>query len=166
MATIEVTEEMKENIETLAEAEGLSVDRYLYKALRTVRFFQKEWFPENEGIKEESVVHPEPPEKEVPVKEDPHWVEVDGERLEGKSIRDVYRKFLGKVGCRRIFDSYPEGKRSLIFTAPPEGRHLKLFEKVTEGRYTFWVYTCLSKQAYLRFLRVVGETMNIKIEHN
>ena len=45
MAELTVSEELAECIRGLAEEEGLTVEEYLVKAVRTVRLFQREWPP-------------------------------------------------------------------------------------------------------------------------
>jgi hypothetical protein len=47
--TLEISKELKACIEALAEAEGLSVEEYLKRALKLVRFVQKEWAPQEEN---------------------------------------------------------------------------------------------------------------------
>lgn len=159
---MEISEELQECIKGLAVAEGLSVEEYLKKAIRTVRFFQKEWNPEDPAPNEEQT----PPAEEAPPPPEEGkttWIEVNGERLEGKSIRAVYRLFIQKVGCRRIYDSYPEEERLLIFNSKPMNRRAELGEIMVDGRYSFWVYTCISKQVYLRFVKTVAEALDLQV---
>ena len=169
-ATILVTDSQKELFEGLAEAEGVSVGDYLYKAVRTVEVFLKEWgvrSAENsteclqEALEcEEASPTPLPAPELLKA-----WAVVGGELYQNKTYKGLLLAVIKGVGCKKVFESFPEGgPRSLLHSKRPDAVKEEFGEYIQEGRDHYWVYTQVSKDGINRFLRESAKSLELTIE--
>lgn len=165
MAELTISEELHAAITDLSAAEQLSVEEYLKRTLKTVRFLQITW-----GLTE-----PKAPPAEVPVPEEEAqvavspgactpWVRVGDTVLKNKVVRQLYLEFIRHVGCRVIYDAYPEDARQLIFNHQPEGKDPAFYTKIDEGRYHFWVYHTLSTRGLRKFMGTCAAALKLDMQ--
>lgn len=161
MADLNVSEELHAAITDLAAAERMSVEEYLKRALRTIRFLQKTWCTE---YSEEDAAPQEAAAPQPEVVDATPWVKVGDTLIKNKKIRSLYLEFIGHVGCRKIFDAYPEAARQLIFNHQPKDVKPEFYTKMDDGRYHFWVYHVLSTGGARRFMSTAATALNIDLQ--
>lgn len=158
MAELIVSEELHVAVTGLSAAEGLTVEEYLKKALRTVRFIQKEWSQDDPA--------PDSQDAEQTTKEETEiipWVKVGDTLIKNKVVKSLYMEFIRHVGCRRIFDHYPEDARQMVFNHLPQGKDQKNYVNVSDGRYMFWVYNVVSMKTVRSFISTTAQALEMDI---
>ena len=138
----------------------MSVEEYLKRALRTIRFLQKTWCTE---YPEETTVQEAPAAKPEEVDSTP-WVKVGDTLIKNKKIRALFLEFIIHVGCRRIFDAYPEEARQFIFNHPPKDVKPEFYTKVDDGRYHFWVYHVVSTENARKFMSTAANALGADLQ--
>lgn len=161
MENLDISKEMKDCIEGLASLEGATVEEYLKKALKTVRWVQKEW------------AAPVPPSEEKPsqVQSNPSYpapdkavVEVDGKKYRSKTYNGLMQEVVTDLGCKRVFDALVEtGGDNRFVTKLPEGARVEFFKELHEGGYHFWIRTNVSKKDVTKFIEKVAKNLNLPV---
>lgn len=157
MENLDISKEMKDCIEGLASSEGATVEEYLKKALKTVRWVQKEWaspVPPPKGV-QDNPSHPVP---------DRAVVEVDGKEYRSKTYNGLMQKVVMGLGCKRVFDALDKtGGDNRFVTKLPEDARVEFFKELQEGGYFFWIRTNVSKKDVTKFIVKVAKNLNLPV---
>jgi hypothetical protein len=151
MKTIEISEEEYDGIEKVAKSLKLSVVDLVLKGVKACTLIL-DLFPEQTELAEE--------DSEIP-EEIKAMVTIGDKKYTSSSWRQLLQDVVSSLGCRRVFDAYPEDKRNILSQDSPDEKAIRRYVKVADGKYKFYLLVHFSAKGIKDTLKVVATSLGL-----
>lgn len=88
-------------------------------------------------------------------------VSIGDKKYSASSWRQLLQDVVSSLGCRKVFDAYPEDRRNVLTLDSPDGKAKQRYVRVEDGRYKFYLLVHFSVKGIKDTLKVIADSLKL-----